>query len=125
MRRHDPTYMRLVNCQKWRDLRTAYLAQHPRCEDCAARGLIVAATEVHHVKPIETARSEAEARQLAYNSTSNLRALCRECHHAVHRAMMSHSRESVQRREEARIERFLDAFKPKRPAVNPDATSGE
>lgn len=50
----------------WRELRASFLAEHPRCADCAAP-----ATEVDHI--ISLRRGGA-------NDAANLRALCKPCH---------------------------------------------
>ena len=36
---------------KWRRARAAYLAAHPLCCKCGARGIVAAATVVDHIKP--------------------------------------------------------------------------
>jgi len=58
----------------WRDLRRAYLKQHPLCEKCHVK----LAEQVHHVVP----RAKAPERTL---DPSNLQALCTDCHLEVHR----------------------------------------
>ena len=65
----------LKNCPKWRDLRTAYLAQNRYCERCLINTgrLKVFATDVDHIKPVR------EYPELAYE-ISNLQSLCRSCH---------------------------------------------
>lgn len=48
-----------------------FLAGHPLCQDCLEYGLTVAATEVHHVRPLA---------QCGVHSDDNLLALCKTCH---------------------------------------------
>jgi 5-methylcytosine-specific restriction protein A len=50
----------------------AYLAAHPMCEDCLAKGIYEVATEVHHDIP------HHGDRQIFNNS--KLRALSKACH---------------------------------------------
>ena len=60
---------------RWRRLRKMYLNAHPLCADPygahAARGELVAATEVDHIVPKRQGGSDAE---------DNLQALCKPCH---------------------------------------------
>lgn len=100
--RHRRFYRALINCARWRHLRRAYLSEHPLCETCAARGLAVPATELHHVRPVESGITEKEQRQLCY-SPANLRALCHDCHVKVHRDLRSHDRATVTERKEREI----------------------
>jgi len=36
----------------WQQFREWFLARHPACEDCALRGIVKAATDVHHIKKV-------------------------------------------------------------------------
>ena len=101
----DERYRRLINAQTWRALRNATLARHPLCEDCSARGEMTAATEVHHIKPVETGRDFDEMRRLAY-SPENLACLCHACHTKRHSELRKGSAESNRRRHKAAAEAF-------------------
>ena len=46
------------------------------CRDCLGRGVVKAADEVHHVKPIRSGGDPWDV--------SNLRSLCRNCHQNHH-----------------------------------------
>jgi 5-methylcytosine-specific restriction protein A len=59
----------------WNRLRVFYLARHPLCQRCEAKGLVVTAREVHHRVPIAVDPSQRLV-------TSNLEALCKRCHTA-------------------------------------------
>ncbi len=52
-----------------------YAAEHPFCELCYERGIIVLTEEIHHKKPL----SEGGTHDL-----SNLIALCKSCHSTIH-----------------------------------------
>ena len=67
---------------RWQRLRVAYLADHPLCEECLARGVTREAVDVHHVVSFMSAEG-VERIKLALNY-DNLRALCKECHQAEH-----------------------------------------
>ena len=71
----DPKYMRFYSSIDWRTLSAKYTQDKKyRCERC---GKI--ATEVHHVKPIQT--PEGWEMRLDYN---NLELLCLSCHNERH-----------------------------------------
>ena len=115
MYRHSTTYNRLINSARWRAIRAQQLAEHPFCELCAKKGVYyqTGATEVHHIVPIDSARTEEEAERLAY-SPSNLSSLCRACHSKLHAAARSHSKEAHQRRAGAELARWIEeAEKPR------------
>ena len=67
---------------RWQRLRVAYLADHPLCEECLANGITREAVDVHHVVSFMSAEG-VERIELALNY-ANLRALCKECHQALH-----------------------------------------
>ena len=115
MYRHSATYKRLIGSADWRRVRAQQLADHPFCELCAKKGVYyqTGATEVHHIIPIDSARTEEEAERLAYDP-SNLSSLCRECHNKLHAADRSHSKEAHQRRAEEELARWIEeAEKPR------------
>lgn len=78
------TVHKIYNTAKWQKLRNSYLMFHPLCEMCLKDGKTVAAEEIHHIKPISTGKDELEMKDLAYNG-NNLIALCKDCHHKVHK----------------------------------------
>lgn len=107
----DTTYRRLIQAKEWRVLRNAYLTEHPQCEECLSQGRHVAANCVHHITPVESARTEDDARVLCY-SWANLRALCIACHSDIHKAERSHSKEAHQQR----VQDAFDRWKATHPA---------
>lgn len=109
----DPVYMQLINSTAWRRLRNVHLSCHPLCEDCRRRGVVRAATEVHHIQPVESGRTPEEKRRLAY-LPSNLRSLCRDCHRETHRIARKGTREERERRVRAEAEEFVKLFCRKR-----------
>jgi 5-methylcytosine-specific restriction protein A len=60
-------------------LRAAYIAAHPLCEHCLARGAVTQAQDVDHIIP----HQNLDHLRLNW---SNLQALCRACHAAKHAA---------------------------------------
>lgn len=106
----DKKYQRLLNDKRWKNLREWKLGRNPLCELCEANGKVVAAVDVHHIKPVESGRSDAEMEQLAYSAV-NLQSLCISCHIKVHQEMRSHSKESHQRRAAEQLERWIARHK--------------
>ena len=81
------------------------------CELCAKEGRITPGVDVHHVVPVETARSVQEMERLAYD-ISNCQLLCIPCHIAVHQAMRTHTKEKVKENKERARQRFLEMNDP-------------
>lgn len=100
MTRRGEDYRKLINSRRWRRLRTAELARHPLCADCAAEGYVTAATEVHHLVPVESGRDEAHRAALAYDP-ANLMALCAGCHRRRHERAELPKKEETKRRTQA------------------------
>lgn len=73
----DAESKRFYHSAAWLKARLMQLREHPLCYECQARGLIVAATLVHHVIEL-TARPD-----LALDA-SNHRSLCHACHSRLH-----------------------------------------
>ena len=79
----DKNYQKLIHTSRWLRLRKEVLTAHPLCQRCLAEGRTTAATEVHHVKPVEEALSQRERVQRMYD-LHNTQALCHDCHVKVH-----------------------------------------
>jgi hypothetical protein len=76
-KKRDPKYVRFYNSGEWRTLSAKY-AQDKQYK-CESKGCTAFATEVHHVKPIQT--PEGWDRRLDYN---NLELQCLDCHNERH-----------------------------------------
>ncbi|WP_296090331.1 HNH endonuclease signature motif containing protein [uncultured Alloprevotella sp.] len=105
----DEAYKRLIQDKRWRKMRRQKLSETPLCERCTKEGRVRAATEVHHVVPIESAISEAEKTRLAYDF-NNLQSLCRECHTKTHTEMGSRNRDFLKKRKAQQLVDFEDKF---------------
>lgn len=109
MRWHDKAYQRLIQSARWTRLRKAALLDGPLCADCLREGVCTAASEVHHIVPVETAPDAATMRRLMF-SPANLVPLCHECHVRRHKELRSHSRQTAEERERARVQAFEEKF---------------
>lgn len=69
----------IYNTNTWKKLRINYLMLHPVCEKCNNS----LAIEVHHKTEISTGKNKIEMQQLGFDST-NLMALCPDCHKKIH-----------------------------------------
>jgi 5-methylcytosine-specific restriction enzyme A len=58
---------------RWQQYREQYLAKHPLCGMCQARGLVTAATIVDHIVP-----HKGDAR--LFWGPNNHQSLCKDCH---------------------------------------------
>ena len=77
----DPvSYTHLKSTKKrygraWKRIRDKYAAEHPFCEMCFERGIIVPTEEIHHKLPLSEGGT---------HDRSNLIALCKSCHSTIH-----------------------------------------
>ena len=107
--------MEIYNSREWKELRTMKLKANPLCEQCIKDGdavgipggYIRSATCVHHIVPIETAKTKDEMKRLAFDA-HNLMALCQPCHARIHKEMGSNTAKVVKARAEARQDRWAD-----------------
>lgn len=104
---HGKLYVKLMNSKEWRHLRWQVLSEQPLCERCKAEGYVVAARCVHHIIPVESGRTEAECRDLAFRR-SNCQALCYQCHADIHKAEGSWTKDKRQERNDQRLAQWAD-----------------
>ena len=97
----------IYNSREWKELRIMKLRTNPLCEECMKQGIVTSARSVHHVVPIETARTKDEMKRLAFD-VNNLRALCFACHARIHKELGSNTAKIVRQRAEARKDRWAD-----------------
>ena len=97
----------IYNSKEWQELRIVKLRANPLCEECMKDGIVTAARCVHHVVPIETAKTKDEMWRLAFDE-HNLMALCFACHARIHKEMGSNTAKIVKARAEARQDRWAD-----------------
>ena len=103
----------IYNSREWHDLRAAKLrSTNGLCEECLKEGIVTSARCVHHVVPIETARTKDEMKRLAFDP-HNLTALCFACHARIHKELGSNTAKIVRQRAEARQDRWADKLMSK------------
>lgn len=73
----DPSVRRKYG-RAWKRIRDSYVKEHPFCEKCFERGILVSVSEVHHKVPISKGGT---------HDRSNLMSLCRSCHNKIHLEM--------------------------------------
>ena len=108
----DPRYQKLLNDKRWKLLRAAVFRRaNGLCELCKAEGFITPGVDVHHIRPVEQAKSVQEMERLAYNP-ANCQLLCVACHIKVHQSMHTHTKEKVKENKERARRRFMEANDP-------------
>ena len=100
----------IYNSREWKELRIAKLrSTNGLCEECMKQGIITSARCVHHVVPIETARTKDEMRRMAIDcGLQGLMSLCFACHARIHKELGSNTAKIVRQRAEARQDRWAD-----------------
>ncbi len=71
--RNPETRRRYGRC--WKRIRDSYTKQHPFCELCYAKGVLVPVEEVHHKLPLAEGGT---------HDRDNLISLCKVCHARLH-----------------------------------------
>lgn len=59
----------------WKRIRDKYVSEHPFCELCFEKGMLIPTREVHHKRPLSEGGT---------HERSNLIALCKSCHAKIH-----------------------------------------
>ena len=115
----------IYNSREWKELRIAKLrSTDGLCEECMKQGIVTAARCVHHMVPIETARTKDEMRRLAIDcGLQGLKSLCFACHARIHKELGSNTAKIVRQRAEARQDRWKDNLMSPSRTSQPKCTS--
>jgi len=116
-------YRKIIESYRWRKLRSEYLAAHRLCEECEAQGKTALAQDVHHVTPIETAKTFDDMCALAYDK-NNLQALCKKCHEEKHIRLGSGANRGRKQVKEAAQRKALTFLRNWSPDLAPEASPG-
>ena len=91
----DPRYQHLLNSKRWAEVkRQVWVRAGGQCERCKREGYVTAGVDCHHIKPVESAKTEEDMCQLAYD-VNNIELLCVACHIKTHQEMRSHKADKV------------------------------
>jgi hypothetical protein len=74
-------------------------------------GYITPGVDCHHKTPVESAKTEQEMEQLAYD-VNKIELLCVPCHIKTHQEMRSHTKEKVTENKARARRRFMEANDP-------------
>ena len=108
----DKRYQRLLNDKQWKLLRAAVFRRtNGLCEMCLKEGFITPGVDVHHIRPVEQAKTVQEMERLAYNP-ANCQLLCVEHHIKVHQSMRTHCKEKVAENKARARQRFMEQNDP-------------
>jgi 5-methylcytosine-specific restriction endonuclease McrA len=108
----DKRYQGLLNSRRWLEVKAiVWKRAQGLCERCKAEGFITPGVDVHHIRPVEQAKTVQEMERLAYNP-NNCQLLCIPCHIKVHQEMCTHTKEKVKENKERARRRFLEANDP-------------
>ena len=103
-------YHSILGSRRWRNFRRWYLSAHPLCEICEEEGRTRAAQEVHHIIPVQTARTREGMERLAFDFY-NLQSLCHECHQRIHEERQAYgTREANRENKEAAAKTFIQRW---------------
>lgn len=105
----DKEYCRLIHTVRWLRLRRDVLTRHPVCQRCEAEGIMTPATEVHHIRPVEEAVTQADKMQRMYDP-HNLQALCHDCHVRTHTEMGRGGKVATQKRNAEHVRQIVNKF---------------
>lgn len=116
----DKRYQKLLNSREWGIVkRMVWQRAGGLCERCKREGIaergvpyITPGVDCHHIKPVESAKTEEEMRRLCYDWQNNIELLCVPCHIKTHQEMYSHKKEQVAENKARARRRFLEANDP-------------
>ena len=105
----DRDYNKLIHTTRWLRLRKEVLTRHPLCQRCQDEGRVTAATEVHHIRPVEDAHNYREKIQRMYDP-NNLRTLCHGCHVATHTELGRSGKAATKKKNEEQVRQIVVRF---------------
>ena len=108
----DKRYQHLLNGKRWRIVKEmVWQRTNGLCERCLQEGIVTQGVDCHHIKPVESGRTEQEMERLCYD-VNNIRLLCIPCHIKTHQEMRSHTKEKVKENKARARQRFMEANDP-------------
>ena len=101
----DKRYQKLLNSPRWAEVkRLVWQRAGGLCERCRREGIeagvlpdgyITPGVDCHHIRPVESAKTDEEMKRLCYDWERNIELLCVPCHIKTHQEMRSHTKDNV------------------------------
>ena len=111
----DKRYQRLLNDKRWKLLRAeVFRRTNGLCEMCLKEGFITPGVDVHHIRPVEQAKSVEgpDGMRARCYDPNNVMLLCVPCHIKVHQDMHTHTKEKVAENKARARQRFMELNDP-------------
>jgi len=111
----DKNYQRLLNDKQWKLLRAAVFRRTKGlCEMCLKEGIITPGVDVHHIRPVEQAKSVEgpDGMRARCYDPNNVMLLCVPCHTKVHQEMGSHTAKYHKENYKKARNRFMEQNDP-------------
>ena len=111
----DKRYQRLLNDKQWKLLRAAVFRRtNGLCEMCLKEGFITPGVDVHHIHPVEQAKTVEgpDGMRARCYDPNNVMLLCVPCHIKVHQDMRTHTKEKVAENKARARQRFMEQNDP-------------
>lgn len=98
----EPLYKQLIHSRRWLKKRTAYIKEHPLCENCGKL-----AEEVHHIRPLNEFRNDPHMMEMMCFDDDNLQSLCKECHLQAHIELGKFKNRDFQAINKEKVQNFI------------------
>jgi len=111
----DKNYQRLLNDKQWKLLRAAVFRRtNGLCEMCMKEGHITPGVDVHHIRPVEQAKTVEgpDGMRARCYDPNNVMLLCVEHHIKVHQEMGSHTAKYHKENYKKARNRFMELNDP-------------
>ena len=111
----DKRYQKLLNDKRWKLLRAAVFRRtNGLCEMCLKEGFITPGVDVHHIRPVEQAKTVEgpDGMRARCYDPNNVMLLCVACHIKVHQDMGSHTAKYHKENYKKARNRFMEQNDP-------------
>lgn len=111
----DKQYQKLLNDKRWKLLRAAVFRRtNGLCEMCLKEGFITPGVDVHHIRPVEQAKTVEgpDGMRARCYDPNNVMLLCVPCHIKVHQEMGSHTAKYHRENYKKARNRFMEQNDP-------------
>ena len=111
----DKRYQKLLNSPRWKLLRAAVFRRtNGLCEMCMKEGFITPGVDVHHIRPVEQAKTVEgpDGMRARCYDPNNVMLLCVPCHIKTHQEMRSHTAKYHKENYKKARNRFMEQNDP-------------